>query len=91
MQGSSRQLPRMGSGRLVLGVAALSAAAVGAVAANDPVLALLIVVGALAVTLIVEDLTSGLFLFVGISFLDALPKLFPVVSVSKALGLLVLL
>ena len=91
MQGSSRQLPGIGSGALVLGVAALAAAAVGALAASDPVLALLIVVGAVTVTLIVEDLTMGLFLFVGVSFLEALPKLFPAVSVSKALGLLVVL
>lgn len=86
---ASRQLP-LASGPVMAGLAGLAAAGLGVLAAANPVLALLAVLGAIALV-IVTDLTTGLFLFVGVSFLESLPKLLPVVSMSKALGLLLVI
>jgi O-antigen ligase len=86
-----RQLPVAPSGTLVVAVAGAAAAGLGVLAAIDPVIALVAVLGALATAAIVADLTLGLYVFVGLSFLEALPKLLPVVTVAKALGLLLVL
>lgn len=83
-----RQLPFVRSGMLVFALAGMAAAGLGVLAANDPVLALLAVLGAVVTAIIVADLTTGLYVFVGLSFLESLPKVLPVVSVAKALGLL---
>lgn len=72
-------------------IAATAAAALGLLAARDPVIALLAVVGAAAMVLFVADLTLALFVFVGLSFLAAFPNLLSVVSVAKAFGLLLVL
>lgn len=72
---------------LLVGLSALAAAGFGVLAAGEPLLALIAVLGAIGMCAF-ADLTMALLLFVGLSFLEAIPKLLPVVTVSKALGLL---
>src|SRR5918998_862755 len=74
---------------LVIGVAAL-AAGVGALAAYEPLLALLAVLGAAFVLLVLSDLTVGLLLFVGVGFLETVPGLIPG-SAIKAMGVVLVL
>lgn len=74
---------------LVIGVAAL-AAGVGALAAYEPLLALLAVLGAAFVVLVLSDLTVGLLLFVGISFLETIPGVIPGAGIKAMGGVLVL-
>jgi len=74
---------------LVLGVAAL-AAGVGALAAYEPLLALLAVLGAAFVLLVLSDLTVGLLLFVGVGFLETVPGLIPGAAI-KAMGVVLVL
>lgn len=86
-----RQLFVPTSGLCVFALAGTAAAALGVLAARDPVIALLAVLGAAAMVLFVADLTTALFVFVALSFLEAFPKLLSVVTVAKALGLLLVL
>ncbi|MEA2232308.1 MAG: hypothetical protein QOD83_2124 [Solirubrobacteraceae bacterium] len=86
---ATRPLRLLPSWPLLVAVAAI-AAAVGAVAASSPALGLLVVLGAAFALLMLADLTAGLLLFVGVSFLEALPPLVPAATV-KATGLLLVL
>src|ERR671917_196010 len=74
---------------LAIGFAAL-AAGVGALAAYEPLLALLAVLAAAFVLLVLSDLTVGLLLFVGVSFLETIPGLIPGAAI-KAMGMVLVL
>ena len=86
---ATRPLRLLPSRPLLVAVGAV-AAGIGALAASSPGLGLLVVLGAAFALLILADLTAGLLVFVGVSFLDALPPLVPTATV-KATGLLLVL
>lgn len=87
---ATRQLRVLPSWPLLVAVAGM-AAGIGALAASAPVLGLLVVLAGAFAVLMLADLTVGLLLFVGISFLEVLPRLIPDVAVAKATGLLLVL
>jgi len=86
---ASPQLRISRSAPLVVGAAGL-AAAVGILAAYDPVLGLLAAFGAAFVAFVLSDFTRGLLLFVGISFLEIIPGVIPAAA-GNVLGVLLVL